>query len=276
MRADRMSRTGAGGCRARRKGKGKPMRNKGRDDIVWNWGRRGAAWLLSLALLCGAVPWQGVTALAAPAPETGMETTELELEPEPVDWAQEYLDKLVSWGVMRGDIEGNLHSDADITRAEFVTMVNRAYGYDQVGANPFTDVDLRSWYADDISIAYNVGYFTGTSNTTAAPETGLTRGFHLPQEDGQQRQHRPHIQIAGRPQPKAPDHILQRHIDLYRAQRPPAQHAGVHHHQQGHRLDIGQESQGGLGHKEHRPQQTQQDDLPGLQMPPLRPRHNPP
>ena len=173
MRADRMSRAGAGSCRAGRKGKGKPMRNKGRDDIVWNWGRRGAAWLLSLALLCGAVPWQGVTALAAPAPETGMET--MALEPEPVDWAQEYLDKLVSWGVMRGDIEGNLHSDADITRAEFVTMVNRAYGYDQAGVNPFTDVDLRSWYADDISIAYNVGYFTGTSSTTAAPETGLTR-----------------------------------------------------------------------------------------------------
>ena len=50
MRADRMSRAGAGSCRAGRKGKGKPMRNKGRDDIVWNWGRRGAAWLLSLAV----------------------------------------------------------------------------------------------------------------------------------------------------------------------------------------------------------------------------------
>ena len=54
-------------------------------------------------------------------------------------------------------------------------MVDRAYGYDQVGGTPFTDVQDSSWYADDISIAYNVGYFQGTSRTTASPDDNLTR-----------------------------------------------------------------------------------------------------
>ena len=119
--------------------------------------RRAAAGLLSLAMLGGMAP--------AIAPQAQADDS----------WAQEYLDQLVEWGVMRGDIDGNLHPDRNITRAEFVTMVDRAYGYDQVGRTPFTDVQESSWYADDISIAYNVGYFQGTSNTTASPDNNLTR-----------------------------------------------------------------------------------------------------
>lgn len=144
------------------------MRKDKKNNSIQSLGRRGAAWLLVLALMCGLAPWTGLTALAAQAPAAGNQA-------EYGHWAQEYLDKLVSWDVMRGDIDGNLRPDADISRAEFVTMVNRAYGYDEVGVNPFTDVDYRAWYADDISIAYNVGYFTGTSRTTASPDLGLTR-----------------------------------------------------------------------------------------------------
>ncbi len=144
------------------------MRKHNKSNSIKSIGRRGAAWLLALALMCGLMPGAGLSALAVQAPGTGNQA-------EYGHWAQEYLDKLVSWGVMRGDIDGNLRPDADISRAEFVTMVNRAYGYDEVGVNPFTDVDFHSWYADDISIAYNVGYFTGTSSTTASPDLGLTR-----------------------------------------------------------------------------------------------------
>lgn len=118
--------------------------------------RRGMAGLLSAVMLLGGLPALGPKAQAA-------------------DWAQEYLDQLASWGVMRGDIDGNLHSGRAITRAEFVTMVNRAYGYDRTGKTPFTDVSPGAWYADDIAIAYNMGYFSGTSATTASPDGNLTR-----------------------------------------------------------------------------------------------------
>ncbi len=90
-------------------------------------------------------------------------------------WVQGYLDKLVEWGVMRGDQEGNLDPDRNITRAEFVTMINRAFGYGDVGEVPFKDVSVSSWYYDDIGIAYDTGYFNGTSQSSAEPDAPLSR-----------------------------------------------------------------------------------------------------
>ncbi len=90
-------------------------------------------------------------------------------------YMQPYLDKVVEWGVMRGDLEGNLNEDNYITRAEFSTMVNRAFGYDKTGPTPFRDVPENSWYAEDVGIAYKVGYIAGTSATTFSPNGNVTR-----------------------------------------------------------------------------------------------------
>lgn len=92
------------------------------------------------------------------------------------DWMEPYLEKLVSWGVMRGDSSGNLHPDRTLTRGEFVVLVNRAFGYDDTSAAiPFKDVKASDWYYDDINIGYTTGYFNGTSKTTAAPKNSVTR-----------------------------------------------------------------------------------------------------
>lgn len=86
-----------------------------------------------------------------------------------------YLEKMVEWGIMRGDLSGNLNPDNDITRAEFCAMINRAYGYTEVGPIPFEDVPTSEWFYDDICIAYNMGYFNGTTDKTASPKGRLTR-----------------------------------------------------------------------------------------------------
>lgn len=93
-------------------------------------------------------------------------------------WADPYGQKLVEWGVMRGDVTGgDLRLDRPITRAELVAMLNRAYGYSRKAGSPFEDVPSSKWYADDIDIAYNAGYFQGTSTTPplASPEASVTR-----------------------------------------------------------------------------------------------------
>ena len=82
------------------------------------------------------------------------------------EWMTPYLEQVQEWGVMRGDSQGNLHEDRNITRAEFVTMVNRAFGYTDVGPHTFADVNPNDWFAEDISIAHQAGYFNGTSPTT--------------------------------------------------------------------------------------------------------------
>ncbi len=119
--------------------------------------RRGLAGILSLALLLGLLPAAVVPAAAAE------------------HWAVPYVQTLTEWGVMRGDISGNMAPERSITRAEFVTMMNRAYGYTRTAGHPFTDVKTRDWYNEDIDIAYNMGYFQGTSPTTASPNSPLTR-----------------------------------------------------------------------------------------------------
>ena len=91
------------------------------------------------------------------------------------DYQDPYLNQMVEWGFLRGDIEGNLRPDSNITRAEFVTIVNRAFGYTRTGDMPFTDVKSSDWYAEDVSIAYNVGYIQGTSKNTFSPNRQITR-----------------------------------------------------------------------------------------------------
>ncbi len=119
--------------------------------------RRGLAGILSLALILGLLPSTLFTSAGA------------------ASWATPYVNTLVDWGVMRGDIGGNMAPDRSITRAEFVAMMNRAYGYSKLGGHPFTDVRVRDWYNEDIDIGYNIGYFKGTGPTTASPNDTLTR-----------------------------------------------------------------------------------------------------
>ena len=90
-------------------------------------------------------------------------------------WSDQYMQTMADWGVLRDDIPGNMDPDHYLTRAEFVAMVNRAYGYTKVGPVPFTDISPKDWYYEDISIAYNVGYFKGFTETTAGPNSLLTR-----------------------------------------------------------------------------------------------------
>ncbi len=118
--------------------------------------KRVASALLALVLLLGMAPASLPTARAA-------------------SWMDEYIEKVVEWGVMRGDVSGNLNAEGLITRAEFVTMVNRAFGYTGSTEHPFDDVKRGDWYNNDIGIAYNVGYFKGIGETTASPNSNLTR-----------------------------------------------------------------------------------------------------
>ena len=87
----------------------------------------------------------------------------------------EAIQKLMGWNVMQGYPDGSLHEDSYITRAEFVALINRAYGYEETTAIPFTDVPDYAWYYDDISAAYAAGYFSGASTDTANPSGNLTR-----------------------------------------------------------------------------------------------------
>lgn len=130
------------------------MSKQPKKSTIRNWLRRGLSGILSLALILALLPGAVLPAQAA-------------------HWAMPYAQKLLDWGVMRGD-NGNLALDRPITRAEFVAMMNRAYGYKRLGEMPFPDVHTWDWYYEDINIAYNMGYFKGASGY-ALPRANLTR-----------------------------------------------------------------------------------------------------
>ena len=122
-------------------------------ETIWN---RLLSGVLCLALMLGLLPAAGLVQMAGAA-----------------HWAEPYAQKLVDWGIMRPELASDLGTT--ITRADFVAMCNRAFGYHILGGTPFVDVPYTEWYAEDIDIAYNAGYFTGTSDTTAEPNGTLTR-----------------------------------------------------------------------------------------------------
>lgn len=138
----------------RRKGTVTFMSKQPKKSTIRNWLRRGLSGILSLALILALLPGAVLPAQAA-------------------HWAMPYAQKLIDWGVMKG-YNGNLALDRPITRAEFVAMMNRAYGYKRLGEMPFPDVHTWDWYYEDINIAYNMGYFQGASGY-ALPKANLTR-----------------------------------------------------------------------------------------------------
>ena len=88
-------------------------------------------------------------------------------------WADSDLSQLVEWGFIRPDQAG--YPDRALTRADFMAIVNRAYGYHEPGETPFVDVEEKDWFYDDVGVAYTARYIKGTSPTTASPNSTLTR-----------------------------------------------------------------------------------------------------
>ncbi|MBE7004536.1 MAG: S-layer homology domain-containing protein [Ruminococcaceae bacterium] len=91
------------------------------------------------------------------------------------DYSDSAMEKLYGWGIINGYPDGKLHPERELTRAEFVAMVNRAYGYTETGPTPFYDLPESAWYHDDVAIAYNAKYFGGVSPHMCEPNSLLTR-----------------------------------------------------------------------------------------------------
>ena len=127
-----------------------------------NWLKRSLGGLLALCMLISLVP----TALAA-------DRSELEDH-----WASESLTYFADEGWLQGYKDGTYRPDSKISRAEFITILNRVCGFTQrndEAAKKFTDVKETDWYFEQVSIALAAGYTNGTSATTMSPRAQITR-----------------------------------------------------------------------------------------------------
>lgn len=121
--------------------------------------------ILALSVVVALVFSLGATALAA-------EFTDM---PTSSHWAYNALNAAVANNLLKGD-NGKLSPEANLTRAEMATIINRAFGATQAAnISSFTDVKTTSWYYSDIAKAVQMGTFNGDGTSTMRPESAITR-----------------------------------------------------------------------------------------------------
>lgn len=90
-------------------------------------------------------------------------------------WASADLSKWVEKGVLKGYENGMIKPDSNITRAEFVTLVNKVFGFYELSQKQFLDVDNTKWFSNEILKARASGYIAGYENNVFKPESYITR-----------------------------------------------------------------------------------------------------
>src|SRR5450756_40638 len=90
-------------------------------------------------------------------------------------WAQVTIQSWMDKGLIKGYPDGTFKPDQNVTRAEFMTLANRAFGYTAVVPITYTDVKTGSWYAPEVAKAKAAGYISGYPDGTMKPENPITR-----------------------------------------------------------------------------------------------------
>jgi len=90
-------------------------------------------------------------------------------------WALESIDKWADRGLTQGYPDGTFQPGKSVTRAEFMTWANKAFGYTQTAPLNFTDVSKKDWFALEVAKALAVGYISGYPDGTVKPNNSLSR-----------------------------------------------------------------------------------------------------
>jgi uncharacterized repeat protein (TIGR02059 family) len=89
-------------------------------------------------------------------------------------WAQDNIEQLVAMGAITGYIDGTFGPDKGITRAEFVTVLVKAFKLEAESEKTFADT-ANHWAKKEIAIANALGIVTGYDANTFGPDDSITR-----------------------------------------------------------------------------------------------------
>ncbi|AZN40128.1 S-layer homology domain-containing protein [Paenibacillus albus] len=90
-------------------------------------------------------------------------------------WAADVIAALTAKHIVQGMTSTTFGPKADVSRAEFVTMIARALNLKAASTAPFSDVKAGSWYAESAAAAYEQGIITGTGANLFEPNKPITR-----------------------------------------------------------------------------------------------------
>ena len=91
-------------------------------------------------------------------------------------WAKTYIEYLDREGVINPNATTGLYEpDKQMTRAEFMRYINRAFHFTETAAISYTDVAANAWYYETVQIATRYGYINGVGANRMDPQGLVTR-----------------------------------------------------------------------------------------------------
>ncbi|OPH49656.1 hypothetical protein BC351_36685 [Paenibacillus ferrarius] len=91
-------------------------------------------------------------------------------------WVSEKANLWNTRGVIQGTENAKFEPDRGLTRAEWVTFVNRMFQYHESKSSVvFSDVKTTDWFAKEVQVAATAGYINGYEDTTFKPNALLSR-----------------------------------------------------------------------------------------------------
>gem|GEM_PF-1561111 len=90
-------------------------------------------------------------------------------------WAKDDIEFVSGQGIIAGYSDNTFRPDRNVTRAEYIAMINRTFKLSFASPISFSDVKSGDWYAADIGKALAAGYISGYSDGTIRPQKGITR-----------------------------------------------------------------------------------------------------
>ncbi|MCZ8510962.1 S-layer homology domain-containing protein [Paenibacillus filicis] len=90
-------------------------------------------------------------------------------------WAEKQLKDWISKGFIKGYDDHTVRPNNTVARAEFITMMNRAFGFTEIENVNFSDLDSSGWEYDEVRKAVKAGYINGYEDGTIRPGNKVNR-----------------------------------------------------------------------------------------------------
>lgn len=90
-------------------------------------------------------------------------------------WAVGQIQSMADEGIVSGYADNTFKPDAEVTRAEFVTMVNKVFKFTETIETSYPDVKAGDWFAGEIGKAKAAGYLGGYADGTMKPGNRISR-----------------------------------------------------------------------------------------------------
>ncbi|TDQ34744.1 S-layer homology domain-containing protein [Aureibacillus halotolerans] len=90
-------------------------------------------------------------------------------------FAQEQIQTWMDNGLITGYPDGSFKPNNFMNRAEFMSLVNRSFGFTEDAEISYEDVAKDAWYYKDVAKAIEAGYVHGYPDGTIKPQDSITR-----------------------------------------------------------------------------------------------------